>query len=99
MLCAFARPAQIRKCALPLAAAGQYVDDERMSSHTIHLDRSLRLSVSDEGGRKLATVRLSRGTAEGLADALLGFSGNQARGLSHRSSVTFEAAPLSKPRT
>jgi hypothetical protein len=63
-------------------------------SHTIHLDRSLRLDVSDEGGKQIAAVRLSRGAAEGLADALLEFAGNRVRGLSRRSAVKVEAGPL-----
>lgn len=60
-------------------------------THTVHLDRSLRLAVSGEAGCKLASFRLSRGAAEVLADALLEFSGNQVRGQSRRSEVAVVA--------
>lgn len=66
-------------------------------THTVHLDRSLRLAVSGEAGCNLAAIRLSRGSAEVLADALLEFAGNQLRGLSRRSAVKVEAEALAAP--
>lgn len=79
--------AEMRKCADPLASGCPHGHHVAMTNLVVQIDRSLRMAVSDEAGKSLAALRLTRSSAEGLADALLEFSGNRVRGCSKRTSI------------